>query len=562
MKLPMVEVAKMLLIENKWSVIPVSPNKTPLLPWKEFTERFATLEEIESWFQKWPTAQIGVVCGEISSISVIDAENGADTSFLDGYKDTTQVKTGGGGVHYIYSYCPELKNTTRSHPLVDTRNDSGYIVSVYSTSEKGSYEYIKKVDTLLPFPIHLFPQKTYTSSQMSLSPSNLTTNDISVTLLNSYDGYGQGQRNDQMARFIGRVLNKINPVHWDTVGVAIVKKANDKNTPPLTPRELEITWNSIKGIRVRSTPISGQISEELPQNIPSTDQLEQKDEVKLMSVVASEQSIKTDDIYPLEMPCFDEVIYGGVCPGDLVVISGQTSHGKTALALDWTVSFLKGKRKTPVLWFTYEVLPSNLWKKFETIGVKEDEVLVTPAKNTSGSVSWIETKIKEAKEKFGTKIIVIDHLGFLLPRTTETKNMSINYATYLTQIVRDIKTIAIQEEVIVILPVHMKKTEQIDMNAIKDAAGIGQESDLVFLIERERNRDKEAKTYFTDLTKITLAKNRKTGKTVSAWFTMINERFAYDKKNAEDAEREREFEDFGKTDKQKTFKNPYDEIDD
>ena len=70
------------------------------------------------------------------------------------------------------------------------------------------------------------------------------------------------------------------------------------------------------------------------------------------------------------------------------------------------------------------------------------------------------------------------------------KSMSSNYATYLTQIVREIKTMALQEEIIIFLPVHMKKKERrsdgADIEDLKDSSGIGQEADLVFLIEREK----------------------------------------------------------------------------
>jgi len=543
MNLPLRERAKMFLIENKYSVFPTGKNKIPLVPWIEYQNRFPTIEEIDAWWDKFPEAQIGIVTGEISNLTVVDVEKGGDASFLP--QNTTMVKTGGGGIHLYYVYAEGIKNSTRIKELIDIRSEGGYVVAPYSSSDKGSYEYIKQVDELLPFPRELFPEKQTYQNQPAPAAS-ITYTDVNKKMVDSYTGFGAGQRNDQMTKFIGKVVSRINPAHWETVGWSIVTAANAKNTPPLSARELQVTWNSIKGRKTHDIPIEGQIPGPTEPSWPSGDG---SDEVKLMSTVAAEQQINTDDIYPLEMPCFDEAILGGVCPGDLVVISAQTGQGKTSLAQDWTISFLRGERKTPVLWFSYEVLVSQLWKKFKTMGAEDNELIVIPAKNTSGNVIWLEEKIKEAKEKFNCKVVVIDHLGFLLPKTTGVmgKNMSLNYSAYLTQVMRDIKTIALQEEIIVVLPVHMKKTDNIDMEAIGNSAGIGQESDLVFLMERERNRGKEAKSYFTDFTKITLAKNRKTGKTVSAWFTMIKERFAYDIRNKEDADKE-DWGSFGKVD--------------
>jgi len=251
--------------------------------------------------------------------------------------------------------------------------------------------------------------------------------------------------------------------------------------------------------------------------------------------VADRQSINQSEVYPLQMPCFDDVIMGGVTAGDLVVIAGQTGHGKTSLAQDWTMSLLRGTPGIKALWFSYEVLASHLWGKFQSMGMNREDCAFIPAKHSTGNITWVEAKIKEGKEKFGIKAVFIDHLGFLLPKSSSIfggKNMSSNYSSFLTQVVRDLKTIAIAEEVIIFLPVHMKKVQtrerQSDADDIKDSSGIGQESDLVFLIERERNKDENIRTYFTENTKITLAKNRKTGITVVGDFKMLNGRFAYD----------------------------------
>ena len=565
MPLPMKEVAKMLLMENKYSIIPVGPNKIPLVPWTEYQHRFPSVEEIDAWWDKFPMAMVGIVTGEISNLTVVDVEKGGDTSFLENKTDTTIVKTGGGGYHFYYTYAEGIKNATRIRPLVDIRSEGGYVVGPYSRSDKGLYSY-EQQKNLLPFPRNLFPQKsiaTFTPNSACL-PKNATTNEISVSLLTNYTGYGEGMRNAEMARFIGKILCKINPVHWDTIGWAIVMEGNNKNTPPLSPRELQITWNSIKGIRVRGTPVGNVVEAITPEKVPSSDTFEapvQSDEIKLMSVVAEDQKAKTEDVYPFEMPCFDEITWGGVCAGDLVVVSGQTGEGKTSLAQDWTIGFLRGVKKAPVVWFSYEVSVAQLWKKFKVMGAREDELVVVPAFNTTGKMDWLEEKVIEAKAKFGAKIVVIDHLGFLLPRVEGglTKNMSANYATYVTQIVKDVKRLALKEGVVVILPVPMKKTEKVDTDAIRDSGGIAAEADLVFLIERERNRDRDAKTYFTDLTKITLSKNRKTGETLVAWFKMLNQRFAYDKKNKEEAEKEEALNEWGKQDEAKKpeYKNPY-----
>jgi hypothetical protein len=172
---------------------------------------------------------------------------------------------------------------------------------------------------------------------------------------------------------------------------------------------------------------------------------------------------------------------------------------------------------------------SYLWQKFEKMGIKPEEFVFAPFKNTTGNVGWIEKKVKEAKQKFGIKMVVIDHLGYLMPKMKQD-GISGNYATFLTQIVREIKTLAIQEEIIICLPVHMRKTESPDINDIRDSAGIAQEADLVFVMERLKNTvgsEAAAMEYYSQYTKISLIKNRKTGKSVVGKFHTQSELFVY-----------------------------------
>ena len=514
------------------SVIPVGKNKVPLISWKIFQERHATEAEVRGWFETFDDPQIGFVTGKISNLLVIDIEKGGDPSFLP--QETTIIGTGGGGYHYYFLFEEGVMNKARIRPLTDWRGEGGYVVSPNSVSEKGPYTMLQKAPWL-KFPKELFPAAVDIFQHSG-------TGGFEKRSLIEYAGYGEGQRNDEMTRYVGYVLTQVHPLDWDTEGWQIVQQANLRNTPPLGLRELQTTFESIKRTERRNNPFghrSGEITTPYSEFTGQTSEPiilgDDSDEIRHVAEVADAQKIDQTDVYPLEMPCFDEVILGGVAPGDLVVIAGKSGHGKTTLAQDWTLSFVRGKKNSKVLWFSYEVLPSHLWNKFQEMGMTREDCVFTPMRNSSGDVSWVEQKIKEGKEKFGTRMVMIDHLGFLLPKTQGIlgkKNMSSNYASFLTQVARDLKSIALREEVIIFLPVHVRKTnarnKHSDIDDIKDSSGIGQESDLVFLIEREKAKDENSKSYFTDVTTISLAKNRKTGITVIGKFNMINGRFAYD----------------------------------
>lgn len=498
------------------SVIPVGKDKRPLISWKEFQTRIATNEEIDQWFEKYPEAQVGIVTGKISNLTVVDVEKGGDAGFLP--QDTMIIKTGGGGWHYYFNFEPGVMNSTRIRELVDIRSEGGYVVAPPSETEKGEYV-IQQTEDLADFPKHLFPQ-----SKPSYQPAQATGINQSLKHnVEEYAGYGPGERNDQMTRFIGTILRRVHGAEWDTVALSIIREANKKNTPPLSDYELLQSFKSIRGREIlasqsRLIPQSS-VVHEFPDD--------GSDEVLHLSEVAAKQTITVDRVIPLGMPCFDNVIMGGAVPGDLIIIGGETGNGKTTLMQDFAANFMLAQSKK-VLLFTYEVMPQFMWDKFKEMGITEKNIICVPLKNTSGTVDWIEKKILEARKKFDVDAVCIDHMGFLAPKQSSSslKSVSANYSTYLTQIARELKSLAIKEEVPIIVPVHVRKTQELSLNDIANSAGLGQESDIVFLIQRER-APKDASTYYTEDSVIWIAKNRRTGQTPKAWFTLLGGRFAF-----------------------------------
>jgi archaellum biogenesis ATPase FlaH len=498
------------------SVIPVGKDKRPLISWKEFQTRRATEEEIDKWWVDYPEAQIGIVTGAISNFTVVDVEFGGDPSFLP--QDTLIVKTGGNGWHYYYKYCEGIMNSARIKELVDIRSEGGFVVAPPSSTTKGSYAVIK-TNKPLPFPRYLFKDERSEYKPQGARVEATVTDE-------EYPGYGKGQRNDQMTRYIGTILRRVHPAEWDTVGMSIIEKANEKNDPPLSNYELGQSYKSIRGREIlasKSRPTYAK-NEAPPLDLPD----DGSDEVFHLADVAERQKITIDTIYPLGMPCFDNVLMGGILPGDLILIGGETGNGKTTLMQDFSANLMLNDKPLKVLLFTFEVLPQFVWLKYQEMGITNIHPIYVPLKNTSGSIDWIEKKVAEAKKKYQVDAIAIDHMGFLAPKqnAVNARNVAANYSTFLTQIARELKALAIREEVPVIVPVHVRKTQELSLNDIANSAGLAQEADVVFLIQRER-AGKDDSTYYTDDTTITLAKNRRTGQTVKAWFTMLGGRFCF-----------------------------------
>ena len=105
------------LINQKWSVIPVGINKTPLIDsWRPYQRQMPMEDEVYKWFSN-PNAQIAVVTGQISGgLFIVDIDVDKNTGdftkygqeLIDKYsKETMSARTGSGGVHLFFHTCPK-----------------------------------------------------------------------------------------------------------------------------------------------------------------------------------------------------------------------------------------------------------------------------------------------------------------------------------------------------------------------------------------------------------------------------------------------------------------------
>jgi len=127
------------------SVIPVGDDKKPLIQWKEFQTRRANPAELLAWWTQWPGANIGIVTGEISGITVIDCDNAEAIAVVEEWLPDSLlcpiVGTPRGGRHYWIAYTKELTTFADTAAKIDIRNDGGYVVAPPSMTAKGVYEW-------------------------------------------------------------------------------------------------------------------------------------------------------------------------------------------------------------------------------------------------------------------------------------------------------------------------------------------------------------------------------------------------------------------------------------
>lgn len=196
-----------------------------------------------------------------------------------------------------------------------------------------------------------------------------------------------------------------------------------------------------------------------------------------------------------DIPSLDGMV-GGFEGGELNVISGKTGGGKTLFAQTLTKNFSDQGIKS--LWFSYEMPPYNFLKRFPSI-----PEAYMPQILTARDPRWIEARIWEAKLKYDTRIVFIDHLHYLVDMA-RMQNMSIE----IGEIMRSLKKIAIKHNIVLFLIAHTKMTNEDDelgLGSVRDSGMIECEADNVFYVWRNMKRD----IFNQSILKI--AKNRKLG---------------------------------------------------
>ena len=137
-------------------VFPLVPNKkTPIVEnWTELATR--NLGTIREWWNKWPTANVGIYCGKfgpnaapllVADIDEKTDKHGLTTKLdleLDGleFPATLAAETATGGLHLIYEAANPVKTSANAlGKWIDVRGHGGYIVAVGSVINGKAYRW-------------------------------------------------------------------------------------------------------------------------------------------------------------------------------------------------------------------------------------------------------------------------------------------------------------------------------------------------------------------------------------------------------------------------------------
>jgi KaiC/GvpD/RAD55 family RecA-like ATPase len=359
-------------LQKGWGVIPVdAKTKRPLLAsWEEYQRRLPSVEEVNSWFNQFPSAGVGIVTGAVSGLGVVDADNEkgfASSQTLDLPKTYT-VKTPHGW-HYYYQHPGTHVKTCRDilgkDSKVDVRGDGGYVVGAYSVNDSGTYTVINDVAELPVFPSNVLALITKEEPKGDWQEAKDEAPWVSNLL---QGGAERGERHTSLVRLSAYFISKGLP--YDLVR-NLLQGWNLRNTPPIEQSELEKQLEDVyerfkKGEWKPKTRTAGEQGQAYSLGA-ADEEVEVWEAEKGMPDYLSRLELRGRDAayeMPIGFECLDKGT-GGYKRGDVIVVAGYTGAGKTSFSINSVTGLCQRGLKT--LFLSSELSTDEVTDRFLTV---------------------------------------------------------------------------------------------------------------------------------------------------------------------------------------------------
>jgi hypothetical protein len=199
-----------------WCVFPLAPgSKLPAIPkakgGRGVHDATNDLQQIETWIQTYRRCNIGIACGSVSGILVVDIDprNGGHVALAKlaqqgkGFPIGPRQRTGNGGIHILLKFDPLIAgNKDKLGRGIDVKATGGYIVAAPSeigpsdSGPGGAYAWTKKPGMAVP-PAPLWMRTMLKSNRRQVFNSGGVSGDL-APLARSVSRAQGGYRNNML----------------------------------------------------------------------------------------------------------------------------------------------------------------------------------------------------------------------------------------------------------------------------------------------------------------------------------------------------------------------------
>jgi replicative DNA helicase len=205
-----------------------------------------------------------------------------------------------------------------------------------------------------------------------------------------------------------------------------------------------------------------------------------------------------------------DAVIGGFREQQLISLFAHTKHGKTQMGL-----FLLEQLHTlnPVM-IPLEQSAEEIVEQRHSNGYSIPRFLSPERLAAQVTVDWIEERVVEGIAKHNTKLVLIDHLGYINDMGKDGEFRRENQAYRIEKVMKGLKNLAKRWNVVVILLVHISQSDESkppSLSDIKGSSSVAQESDLVMSIWRKNEMRNKVRIY-SNLAMLAIQANRRNGR--------------------------------------------------
>jgi replicative DNA helicase len=168
----------------------------------------------------------------------------------------------------------------------------------------------------------------------------------------------------------------------------------------------------------------------------------------------------------------------GIEPGEMVILTGHTKHGKSKLATN--IAYNVAQSGKTVLFINTEMTKLQVARRFNAIdeGPMKGKIIL----NDRGTLQYMDAiHLMERAKEVGCDLVIIDHLHFF------SRSLD-NEANQLSIITKEFKEAAVEYELPLIMLCHVSQsnTKQVPtLQSIKGSSSIAQDADIVLTVWRD-----------------------------------------------------------------------------
>lgn len=438
-----------------WNVIPLYNNtKVPTVAWRELESRFSTDKEFNTWFNNPSVTGLGVICGKVSGLVVVDEDSYKEGGMKFDLVSPVRSETASGGVHHFFKYSEPVKTTgLKDKVFIEIKSDGGFIVLppskvINKQGELGLYKWVEASVKMDQLP---------TITEAQLEPYKLNSQSDKVDLVSKVNA-PIGTQHNNLRDITNSILNRFNPNEWQTIAYPMIRKmADDFNPPHPTERVEKMIENCSRFIL------------ENPKTITTNKTGKQISQPLSLSTIGSRRNEDRElekDAPSTGYPELDHLVKGFL-PKHFWTITGETNVGKTAFACNLAENVRRQKKR--VLYVALEpeykvvdyLASVRLNKSYDQLTNEEmtfDDGYIEVL--TLSEVPTYKDLIAVLKDSSRYDLIIVDHIGYFC--RSEEQSFLIEQA----QTIRDLVAISKEVQTCVIAIAHPRKPSSTQKNRI------------------------------------------------------------------------------------------------